>query len=469
MATDAQAVAEKAKAFAQSTTEDAIAKAKLASEAKLVAEKAIDEVAAKSFAVGQMKPLFDKLTAETPEKIKQATDKLTSASNALVSAEKEFKKAEQSKASADHELQLAKTAAQQATDTVAQSKTAIELAEAEQKRTEGQTENAKKTLAASQKPIRAIAFSPANLVLATTGDDHKVHTWSAETGAAFETYPSTAGRLTNAVENATTETNQLFALAFGPAHTLLAASLDGLTVWDLNPAWKLERTLGTGGADSPLVDRVNTVRFSTDGQWLATGGGEPSRSGEIILWNAATGRIEQEFRNAHSDTVLALDFSPDGKYLASGAADRFVKVIDLTNNKVVKSFEGHLHHVLGVSWKRDGRTLASSGADNVVKIWDFVTGERKKNIEGFSKEVTSVAFIDATDQALTSSGDNQIRLVRENGDSVRTFSGATDYVYSAMATPDGKIVVAGGQDSMLRVWSGMDGKEIVNFPPPQAK
>jgi len=60
-------------------------------------------------------------------------------------------------------------------------------------------------------------------------------------------------------------------------------------------------------------------------------------------------------------------------------------------------------------------------------------------------------------------------LVRENGESVRTFSGETDYVYSAVATPDGKIVVAGGQDSVLRVWSGMDGKAITNFPPPEGK
>jgi len=218
-----------------------------------------------------------------------------------------------------------------------------------------------------------------------------------------------------------------------------------------------------------LVDRVNALRFSPDGKWLATGGGEPSRSGEIILWNVADGKKEKDFSNVHSDTVLALDFSPDGKYLASGGADRFVKVTDLASGKVAKSFEGHLHHVLGVSWKRDGRTLASSGADNVVKVWDFVTGERKKNIEGFNKEVTSVAFIDATDQALASSGDNQVRLVRENGESVRTFSGETDYVYSAMATPDGKIVVAGGQDSMLRVWNGLDGKTLMNFPPPESK
>jgi len=122
----------------------------------------------------------------------------------------------------------------------------------------------------------------------------------------------------------------------------------------------------------------------------------------------------QSFTNVHSDAVFGLDFSADGKYLASSAADKFVKVLDLATGKVVKTFEGHTHHVLGVSWKRDGRTLASAGADNVIKVWDFVTGERKKTIEGFGKEVTSISFVGITDQTLASSGDDQIRTVSDS-------------------------------------------------------
>ena len=155
---------------------------------------------------------------------------------------------------------------------------------------------------------------------------------------------------------------------------------------------------------------------------------------------------------------LLLDFTADGKYLASGAADKFVRVVELETGKLVKSFEGHTHHVLGVSWKRDGRTLMSAGADNVIKVWDFVTGERKKNIDGFNKEVTGVRFIGATDQAVACSGDNQVRIVKENGDKVRSFEGVTDFMYSVAATPDGKTVVAGGQDGVLRVWAGWTGR-----------
>jgi len=164
-----------------------------------------------------------------------------------------------------------------------------------------------------------------------------------------------------------------------------------------------------------------------------------------------------------------LDFSPDGQLLASGAADKFMRVLDLASGKVVKTFEGHTHHVMGVSWKCDGRTLASAGADNVVKVWDFTTGERKKNIDGFGKEATSIGFVGFSDQAVVSAGDTQVKLVKDNGETVRSFAGGSDFMHSATATPDGAWIVAGGQDSVLRIWNGKDGTLVNAFASPNPR
>jgi WD40 repeat protein len=301
-----------------------------------------------------------------------------------------------------------------------------------------------------------ITFSPDNLLLATAGDDQEVHTWNADNGTAIETFKGHKG--------------PVFAVAFTSKGTLVSGAADrSAVIWDLNAGWTLERTIGTGDASSPISDRVNAVRFSPDGKQLATGGGEPTRGGDINTWQVADGKLMQSFTNVHSDAVFGLDYSADGKYLASSAADKFVKVLDLDSGKVVKTFEGHTHHVLGVSWKRDGRTLASAGADNVIKVWDFVTGERKKTIEGFGKEVTSISFIGITDQTLASSGDDQIRTVSDNGEKIRSFEGGTNFINSASITPDGKIVIAGGHDSILRVWNGTNAEVMATFAPPGAK
>src|SRR5207244_2752845 len=292
--------------------------------------------------------------------------------------------------------------------------------------------------------------------LATASDDGWVHLWSADDGAAFETLKQQKG--------------PALSVAFASEGDLVAGTADrSVVVWDLQAEWKLDRIIGTGDSNSPLVDRVNAVKFSPDGKSLATGGGEPTRDGEIKLWQVDTGKLIRSYTNVHSDAVFSLDFSPDGKYLASGAADKFVKVIELGTGKIVKQFEGHTHHVLGVSWNRNERTLASDGADNVVKIWDFVKGEKAKNITGFDKEVTAISFVGYTDQALAAAGDSKVRLVREDGNEVRSFSGANDFLESAAVTPDGKIVITGGQDSVLRFWDGTNGKLIASFPPPDGK
>ena len=453
LAGEAQKAALSVKGLAENAASDAAGKGKAATEARAQADQAIDELGAKAFAAGQIKVAYDKIKAEAPERQKQSTNQLNTATKTLADAEQEFKKVEQTKSIAENEMQLGRNAAKQAGEALAEAKAGLERSEGERKNGEVAWELAKKKAVDSEQPIRAMAFSPDNRTLATAGDDGLVHTWSAETGRPFEVFRGQARAVAS--------------LAFAGPNSLFSGADDANAVlWDLNPAWTLERTLGTGESDSTLIDRVSVLRFRRDGKYLASGGGEPSRGSEIKVWQPGDGRLWQEFKNVHSDTVLAFDFSPDGKYLASGAADKFVKVLDLATGKVVKSLEGHTHHVLGVSWKSDGRTLVSSGADNVIKVWDFITGERKKTIEGFGKEVTSISFLGNTDQALASAGDNQVRIVRENGETVRALAGATDYMYSSAATADGRIIVAGGADSLLRVWDGADGKEINAFAPP---
>lgn len=433
MAEEAETVAAKAKAFAENIAADAATKQKQAAEAQALAEKMIDEVAAKSLALGQLKPAYEKITAESPEKIKKANEKVTEMANALGKAEKEFSKAEIGRNNSEHEVTLVKTALKKAEDSLANAKTAQQQAEELKTKREHELATAKKAVTESERPIHAVAFSPDNALVAFVDENGAVHVRSAETGSPVETFRAATG-----AEGT---------LSFHGPDVLVY----GESAWSLKEQWTEERLLG------PMVNRVLALDFSPDGERLATGGGEPTRGGEIKVWTVADGKLLHEFNTVHSDTVVAVDFSPDGKFLASGAADKFVRVLELASGKVVKAFEGHTHHVMGVSWKRDGRTLASAGADNVVKVWDFVTGERKKNIEGFGKEVTAISFVGIADQAVVSAGDSQVKLVKDNGETVRSFSGANDFVHAATATPDGRWVVAGGQDSVLRVWKGADG------------
>ena len=56
----------------------------------------------------------------------------------------------------------------------------------------------------------------------------------------------------------------------------------------------------------------------------------------------------------------------------------------------------------------------------------------------------------------------------DNGGNVRSFAGAADFMYSVGASANGKVIVSGGQDSVVRIWQD-DGKVLVNFEPPSVE
>jgi WD40 repeat protein len=161
--------------------------------------------------------------------------------------------------------------------------------------------------------------------------------------------------------------------------------------------------------------------------------------------------------------VLDLAFSREGNRLASSAADRFIKVWDVGSGKHQRSFEGHSGHVLGISWSADSRLLASVGSDQVSKIWDARAGDQKRTITGFKKEVTDTHFVGLTTNLLVIAADPVVQFRRtDNGGNLRSFSGATDYLYASAVSANGKLLAAGGHASTVRIWQD-DGKLLVAF------
>ncbi|MSU61923.1 MAG: hypothetical protein EXS31_05940 [Pedosphaera sp.] len=426
------------------------AQASAATEAHAIADKALDELIQSARKAGAAKVTFDRANPDAEKRKKEADEKLQAAKKSAGDAENTFKKASLTRSTSENELHLSINAAQKAGDALADGLVALQSAETDQKQRETAVSMAGRASSESEQVFRHLAFSPDGQILAASSDDGKTHTWSAATGASLASWQSGQNDSVN--------------LAFAGASELVTSTGDGIaTVWHLQPEWKLERTIGTGDDKSLFLDRVNVVRFTPDGKKLITGGGEPSRSGELKVWLVSDGTLLQDLKGVHSDVVLGLDLTADGRYLASSAADKFIRVLDLQSGKILRSLEGHTHHVLSVSWKRDGRTLISGGADNVAKVWDAFTGERKKNIDGFTKEITSVSFVGDGDEALACSGDNSLKLVKSNGEKVRSYEGATDFLQSATSALDGSVVVAGGQDGVLRFWDGASAKLVASF------
>jgi Planctomycete cytochrome C/WD domain, G-beta repeat len=245
--------------------------------------------------------------------------------------------------------------------------------------------------------------------------------------------------------------------------TLASGSFQEVNLWDPLSGKLLRRLTG-------FAERVVCLAFAPDGKLLAAGGGVPTEPGEILIFDVASGKQTLDIKPCHSDTVFGLSFSPDGKRLASAGADKFVKVFDIANGKLLKSFEGHTEHVMDVGWKADGKLLASGGADRVIKVWDYEKGEQTRTFGNLTKPIMRLAFKGKTSEILVCSGDRNVRVWNiDNGSGGMTFSGATDYVYAVAVSADGKLVSTGGEDGIVRIYNGGNGQLVKAIPPDTAK
>src|SRR5262249_23486750 len=99
--------------------------------------------------------------------------------------------------------------------------------------------------------------------------------------------------------------------------------------------------------------------------------------------------------------------------------------------------------------------LASAGADNNVKVWDYDKGEQARTINAHQKQVTRLVFVGKTNSFLTASGDASAKQWNvDNGQPMRTFARAADYLFAVAASADGKRVGTGGEEGSVGLYKG---------------
>jgi WD40 repeat protein len=389
-----------------------------------------------------------KTTAEADVKKKEA---------ALTKAEKEYLDLENPRAQFEREV---KRSTQDLAKAEAKEKEyegyKVEADKVEKRETE-ENKAAKDLSTTVDKAIcHTIAFSSDGSIVVTGGEDQHLQFWSGANGKPLDDLEIGEGG-TGFV-------------TFGTASQLLVFRGDATTLWDVSRKWEFEKALGGDEAASPVVNRVTSLDFSPDGKQLASGGGDPSRSGEILVWNLSDGKLLHNMPGVHSDTVTAVEFSRDGKRIVSGAADKFARVTEAASGKIIHSFEGHTNHVTGVSLQANGRVLASVGADKEIKVWNVVNGDRVGKVAGYTKEITSIRFVGFGDNALITTADKKAKVIRVplgNPSNVRDLAGVVDVMHAGDVSRDGKTAVGGGEDGVLRIWNLADGKAVQSFEAPK--
>jgi ribosomal RNA-processing protein 9 len=99
-----------------------------------------------------------------------------------------------------------------------------------------------------------------------------------------------------------------------------------------------------------------------------------SKDGSIVKWDLSKGTKLHTIRkggdHGHSDGILALAVSDDGKFLASAGGDRSIKIWNPQTCEFVYSFEGHRDTVSGLVFRHGSHQLFSCSFDRSVKVWN---------------------------------------------------------------------------------------------------
>ena len=298
--------------------------------------------------------------------------------------------------------------------------------------------------------VTSVAFSPDGTEIVTGAEDTTLRVWDAEGGTALATLLGHERDVT--------------ALAFSP---------DGSSVWPGSGdatlrRWEMTSRSGLTWVDGERWDDIQGI--SPDGRWVVS----QRAIGSLTVRDAASSEGEQILR--WPDTSLGqVVFSPDSSRVSvvqSGFSFRVgaqpepmsrpqsngIRVWDLASGRELSTFEEHEDAIRAVVFSPDGTRIASGSADRTLRIWDVVTGEIVGLVRA-EDDVLAVAFSPDGTRIAAGLANGLVRLWDTDGFSeVLALRGHEAAVRSLAFSPDGTRVVSSvAPGGIVHVWDAVTG------------
>ncbi len=295
--------------------------------------------------------------------------------------------------------------------------------------------------------VKTIVFSPDGAYLASSAgmNDKAIRLWQVVTGKEF-------GRLRG-------HWNRVHCLSFCPdGHHLVSGSFDNtLRLWDLEAGREMQQLQGHS-------NWVYALAANPGGQRLATG----TNHGEICLWGQDNGTEPLARFFGHGDAVTAIAFSPDGRFLLSGGQDKNLRLWDIAEATVVRTFADHRDWISAVAISADQHHIASASWDSLIRLWDWSDrwqrlrgGKPQRTLVGHHDHVTAIAFSHDSRLLVSGSKDQTLRLWEVvSGQEVKQFIGHKHHVRCVAFSPDDQFIASGSWDKSVRLWHVSSGAEL---------
>ena len=175
----------------------------------------------------------------------------------------------------------------------------------------------------------------------------------------------------------------------------------------------------------------------------------------------------------HSDWIRSVEWSPDGTKIASGSADRIIKIWDTITGICLKTLAGDNSHkswVESVAWNFDGTKIASGSEDHTIKIWNTITGACLKTLtcgDGRYDWVKSVAWSPDDIKIASGLANNTIKIWdAATGVCLKTLTHGdyhSNWIRSIAWSSDSIKIVAGSNDKTIKIWDALTGTCLMSL------
>lgn len=205
-----------------------------------------------------------------------------------------------------------------------------------------------------------------------------------------------------------------------------------------------------------LAERIESVRFSPDGTKLAVAAGTPARSGELQIWDVATGKLALSVPVGY-DTIYGASWSPDGTKIAVGCADNSLRAFDAKTGEQILFQGAHNDWVRDTVFSVDGSHLASVARDMTAKLTEVATQRFVDNITSITPGalkggILAVARHPKRDEIVMAGSDSVVKVYRmqrltarvigDDANLIRRMPPLTGRVWGIDVSPDGTRIAA---------------------------